>query len=233
MSTAAQRALLLPEILSLVLEWVHAQEWLSSEDMDNYPESYTDLKSPNLANLARCARVNKLWFEESICFLWKDPNAHNYGFYGLRHYFERLEPERRQFYANYVEECMIEDVQVQEQSNTVLLELEYPNLKKVKLRAAGWFDCQFPKFGKNSVRKIEFDPRFDVYPDTYGVRQDEMKQSLDYIAETFPDLETLDVIDRCLAYPGDLESFARRMPKLKSFDHRLVWVGHGDPPPRS
>ncbi|KAK6538610.1 hypothetical protein TWF694_010188 [Orbilia ellipsospora] len=233
MSNPPQHALLLPEILSVVLEWVYLKESLSEEEIERLPESYTSLWSPNLADLAHCACVNKLWFKEAIRILWRNPTKYNTRLNKLSNFFYEIEPERQQFYLDHIEEFVIQDVSEQDEaSRKPLHHLEYPNLKTITMRAAGWWGFRFAKFGKNSARKLRFDPRFDVYPDTYGVDQEKMKKTLDYIVETFPNLESLEILDRCLAYPGDLENFARRMPKLKTFNHELVWVGHGDPPNR-
>ncbi|EPS43384.1 hypothetical protein H072_2640 [Dactylellina haptotyla CBS 200.50] len=212
---ATQRALLLPEILSLVLEWVN-------EDVNS-----------SAPDLARCCRVNKFWFQESVRFLWRNPSVPSAGYKSLPQVLGNLELETRQMYANYIEQCTMHDYREGHRFivDKPLEKLEFPNLKYMKLMVDGYWWNQLPRLGKNTCKKLDLDPRFDVYPDTYGVTQDTLRKILDQIVDDFPQLESLSFWDRCLAYPGDLENFARRMPNLKHFEHSkvLVWVHHREP----
>ncbi|KAF3940532.1 hypothetical protein ABW19_dt0207515 [Dactylella cylindrospora] len=235
--SATQHALLLPEILSLVLEWINEDTYY---ELCVYEENPKDPRYPQVLSsignkgvLSCCCRVNKLWFQESVRFLWRDPSAPGAGWKRLPDVFRTIEPGRKQMYANYIEECLMGDIYAKDNSvviNEELEGLEFPNMKRIRIMLMGRYSMHIPRLGKNATKELELDPRFEYHPDTYYVNQEALRGYLNEIVEIFPDLETLEFSDRCLAYPGDLEGFASRMRKLKRFDHSHVWVGHGYPP---
>lgn len=79
--TAAQRAVALPEILSIIFE---------------HRTSKDGLVASRQSDLFRWALVNSRWFSEAIPALWARPQP------PLDSIMEKITPERRQFYANYV-----------------------------------------------------------------------------------------------------------------------------------
>ncbi|KAJ5782723.1 hypothetical protein N7457_004497 [Penicillium paradoxum] len=79
--TSTQRALAIPEILRMIFD-----------QKTGYEGNATSRHS----NLLKYALVNSLWFSEAIPVLWARPQA------PLDAVMEKISPERRQFYANYV-----------------------------------------------------------------------------------------------------------------------------------
>jgi len=73
--TAAQRALGISELLSLMLQY-----------LSDCPRS-----------LAKCARVDSFWFAHAIKLLWRKPPDEN------THVFLKLEPPRKQMYLSHVQ----------------------------------------------------------------------------------------------------------------------------------
>ncbi|KAJ5695893.1 hypothetical protein N7536_006305 [Penicillium majusculum] len=78
--TAAQRALGIAEIVGLILSFV-PRDWFAPRKRDS---------------LRHCALVNKLWLAETLPMIWYTFDL------PLETLFKKLEPGRRQFYANFV-----------------------------------------------------------------------------------------------------------------------------------
>ncbi|CAI7673521.1 unnamed protein product [Penicillium palitans] len=78
-TTAAQRALGIAEIVGLILSFI-PRDWFAPRKRDS---------------LRHCALVNKLWLSETLPMIWNTADP-------LETLFKKLDPGRRQFYANLV-----------------------------------------------------------------------------------------------------------------------------------
>jgi hypothetical protein len=92
--TAAQRALSIREIVTEILSYF---AWY----FPNPPRkpTYSQLRAPK-ATLLRCGRVNRLWFEQAMRYLWNSLDDED-----QRHLptcFRNIEPNRKPLYANLV-----------------------------------------------------------------------------------------------------------------------------------
>ncbi|KOS47504.1 hypothetical protein ACN38_g1532 [Penicillium nordicum] len=78
--TASQRALGIAEIVGLILSFV-PRDWFAPRERES---------------LRHCALVNKLWLAEALPMIWDCFDL------SIGTLFEKLEPDRRQFYANFM-----------------------------------------------------------------------------------------------------------------------------------
>ncbi|KAJ5166710.1 uncharacterized protein N7482_005491 [Penicillium canariense] len=106
--TAAQRVLSTAE---LIAEIVHYFVGIRRTILFGLPMEFEDCKS-----LLRCSRVNTLWFAQVMRFFWQAPtiqqalpiSLHGYVAFGctfktsLLQRFSEVNPDRRQFYADFV-----------------------------------------------------------------------------------------------------------------------------------
>ncbi|KAH8646345.1 hypothetical protein BX600DRAFT_477554 [Xylariales sp. PMI_506] len=239
---ATRRALLIPEILSQIFFWISQDDsfyhTVHGPDLDELDEPKLLCTYEKEGALVRCGQVSKLWCSEAMPYAWRNLR-HTYPFerVSLPRIIGAVEPDRRQRYADMVEIAIMVGVASGEEADdadAAIHGVEFPNLKEVTMPLAGFNRSEhIPVMGKNTVKVLNVDPSFDCYPDTYRVDQDEMKLILEQIPAVFPHLEELNIVDACLAYPGALEDCARRLPKLKKFDHSSVIVGMDYPQSRT
>ncbi|KXJ90559.1 hypothetical protein Micbo1qcDRAFT_234491 [Microdochium bolleyi] len=295
--SACTRALAMPEILAEILSWVAADTtWSScasddtdtgagagsgedtgSED-DDVEEKEEEEPYGTPGVLARCARVNSLWFSLSVAHLWEDMAFVTWplggGLSGMtRCLYLVPDAERRRAYARCVRWAYVGglvplpsspspssssandasprgmkywDTRLQAWSEDVSRAavdemydgLEFPLLEELEIWMAGWRESGHPPRirGAPRMKTLALNPSFDMYPDTYRVGQDEMGSMLEEIPrrggraqDIFPDLEEFSIHDACLAYPGAFDKFAKRMPKLRVFDHAAAVETMGEP----
>ena len=97
--TAAQRALGIPEILSAILRWIYRDDyswWISAPNEDGTLGHLHNSRGV----LLRCGLINTLWNKESMRYLWKEPRTLGFRKSSLPVFFAKIEPSRRQLYAN-------------------------------------------------------------------------------------------------------------------------------------
>ena len=180
-TTAVQRALSLPEILSAIFMWIDENQWPCWQFYDhdkNYPYGREGV-------LIRCALVNKLWYNESMRCLWSDPSSRilQYSQSSLPTAFGNLDPGRRQFYANFVKTANLITVDEAdlEETNDLLRGVAFPKLKLLRLIEQ---DCAgpnyVPRIGIHRVRELDIDVPYDCHTG-YGVSQDDMDTLLEQI----------------------------------------------------
>lgn len=92
--SAAQRVLSTSELVAQIIEWV-AAIWPYIPIRGEGPRPSAS------ATLARCARINSLWFHEASRHLWAMPKQFNAGS------FREISPARRQIYANFVKHIFL------------------------------------------------------------------------------------------------------------------------------
>ncbi|CAK5279817.1 unnamed protein product [Mycena citricolor] len=242
--TGTTHALSLPEILNLVLGWIYADDmyhatvrrhgadaadWFSvplapdSTDEED-EEDWEILYFSNAHVLVRCALVNHAWFYEAVPYLWRDPCT--YMSDSLHSHFSGISSlERKQFYANFVRvgKETTSDGAGKSRLNAQELLLEgpdFPRLEEMSIYLDG-SGAWIPPIRGDNVRVLTLDPSFDVNPDTYRVSRADMDGILDILPIFFPNAQTVEFLDSCLAFPGALERFQARMPRLETFDHTL------------
>ena len=156
-----------------------------SDDLDDSDDS--DDSHPSFGRggiLARCAQVNKLWFYEAARVLWRDwDDWPVFGQSVLFKTFEKMNPTRRQIYANMVQSAelvAIEDEDLLEKVQTTFEDITFPNLKTIELLVPG--DCnyetnrvQIPIFHAPRLTSLSIDPHYEWDPPLYFVSRDEWK----------------------------------------------------------
>lgn len=169
--------------------------------------------------LLRCMLVSRHWFDMAVKVLWRFPSKYEYGLDSLARRMMGLEKERRQFYADLVEEAT-EMTGKDKEKDEALEGLKFPKLKKVRLMTR---DAYVPKIEARGVESVVIDPHYEpCNPEYYGVTQGEMERVLEQIVELWPDAREVVFEDSALAWPGAMERFRKRMGRLEVFDHKLV-----------
>ena len=185
--TASQRALLMPEVLSVIFDWIFEdreggciERPKTEEDADGNDDGVVRVYYEGPSVLFHCALVNKLWFDESIRHLWREPYIWEHsGVTTLTSHMKRLEPARRQFYANFIEAATDRTTWTADRDDSVLQGIRFPKLHHLKLMLDA--EC-VPKIEGHNIKVLELDPHFEWNPETYCITQDTMDTILDQIA---------------------------------------------------
>lgn len=136
--TAAQRALGIAEIVSLILSFLPR-------------ECFTPRKRDSLRH---CALVNKLWLAEALPVIW-------YSFdLSIETVFKKLEPGRRQFYANFVvlgESHALWDASSFKRLSRNLENIVFPKMEYLLLFTSGKRgECSLPRLNCPNLRCMTF-----------------------------------------------------------------------------
>jgi hypothetical protein len=122
--TAAQKVLSTCELISEILQNLyecHSTDETNKISEDSPPSWYS--------MLAKYSRVNKSWFREAMRLLWPDATAVKHR--SLIQILSRVEPSRRQFYANYIQSACFVDVCKANirKNNKILRGMVFPKLR--------------------------------------------------------------------------------------------------------
>lgn len=144
--SAAQRVFSTPELVAQIIEWV-ASIW------PYIPIRVSGLHRPSAcATLARCARINSLWFHEAQRHLWQLPNRLNAGS------FRNLSPSRRQIYAHFVKHiflfCEPKHHGWLSRQKKILKGVTFPNARSVNL--------EIPSFVNNPLVSPFYAPAVEI-----------------------------------------------------------------------
>lgn len=197
--SAAHQVLTSPLLLERILTWI-------SEDIDFWPvfevsKSPVREGSPDSTDddpvafigregiLFRCALVCKQWFHEAARVLWRDWKVG----YIFAEAFEKIEPRRRQFYADMIHDAeiqVVEDEDLFQAVQTTFEHIAFPNLKTVRLYVPGWCNyltnrVELPLFHAPRLATFLIDPEYDCLPVSYAVSQDEWTTLLELITVSY------------------------------------------------
>lgn len=119
-----------------------------------------------------------------------------YDFYptNLWEAFDRIEPSRRQLYANFVRTVrtdLLEHEDVIWWAHSCLSNIVFPKLETLEFFVRGLYNdkenlVELPVFHAPRLVSLIIDPRFEIYPDTYGVFQEEWETVFDLVAVSLP-----------------------------------------------
>ncbi|KAL3449394.1 hypothetical protein BJX65DRAFT_36873 [Aspergillus insuetus] len=210
-TSATQKALSLPEILREIFQWIYADEGRLEEILER-PHHYTFITTRR-NSLHSCALTSRLWFAESIALLWKVPSRPDL------EYLERdiearlgpLDPPRRKFYANFIEEGTIEtkgEDDVPPQSDSVVL----PSLRTLRLKIS-LSNSVVPAIVAPQLKQLDIDPWIELYPEDW-VGKNVMGKVLEQIPALFPTLEVV-TFELCDIRRQDFERFKSRLPCVR------------------
>lgn len=200
--TVAQRVLSLPELRAQVLAWIaadHGGPWtdpvLSSKMLEDDPTlSPSDAGYQYYSDgvLIRCAQVNSQWWHQAIPHLWEKLDLM---WPTPEQVFEKIAPERRQRYANYVRETtmyLLEEKHSIPVARSCLADVVFPKLESMKLLVPGnafgyhsLHDIEIPVFHAPHLVSLTIDPAFEWLPVSYRVCQKEWAVLLGLIAVSF------------------------------------------------
>nr|POF12689.1 hypothetical protein CFP56_09841 [Quercus suber] len=190
----------------------------------NFLKTYTKRqpRCQSQEDLRRCCLVNRLWFEDAAPLLWRDLDcpdvAHQIIVTDIL--LGIPDPGRRQFYAKFVQRCT--DYARSQHKPRDFVDAEFANLKALKLILGGE---HVPNINARPLKSLVIDPQSEhcsAYE--YDIAQEEMKMIFESLPTLFPNLESIVFVDRVRVYPGELERLAAQLPRLKEFDHGMVYV---------
>lgn len=209
--TAAQRALLLPEILSLILMWISEDDmdFLTDPDDDKYgDDEHEEVGTSSMASddgarlemerlglgkygfgrdgvLLRCSLVNRLWNAVATPLLWEHIEFWTWGT-SMPGVFGNIDPQRRQYYANLVKGPTTFTTVGQEEAasaDAALQGISFSNLRSTTLQVNPLASgYHIPRIHAPGLVELCIDPPFDVNPDSYYLRGSEWDGILDQIA---------------------------------------------------
>lgn len=203
---AAQRVLLLPELREQIFAWIHLDTngvwedpaWAAShieEDPNADPDSDSDEPRHRYGRygvLTRCAQVHSHWWHEVMPLVWEDW----YDCYptNLWMAFDRIEPSRRQLYANFVRTVKTDLLENEGDicwAQRCLSDVVFPKLETLMFFVRGCYSykknpVELPVFHAPRLVSLIIDPRFEIYPDTYGVFQEEWEKVFDLVVVSLP-----------------------------------------------
>lgn len=165
--SATDRAFQLPELLAAILKRVQMTE--RSRDRDR--------------SLLACCLVNSIWFSAAMPLLWASPTDRyvvETMWPTLPLLFSRIEPARRQMYADAVKNACLMSAERFAPYDEAIQGVSFPALRTLTVYLDDGHHV--PTVKGHQVRGLTLNPRFDVNPDTYGVDRDDIETILDQIA---------------------------------------------------
>lgn len=184
--TAAQRALMIPETLEAVLLWI---------DRDTtgywYEHGQPQIYYQREGVLARCGLVNRCWYKQATRLLWKHPapKFRHHRQNSLPALFDNIDSERRQFYADFIENGVLVTVSSSDASHVdeALRGLRFPKLESLSMYIeGGFYGYHIPRVEHPQLSALEIDPPYDVSTDTFGVPIDDMDEILEQVPVSSP-----------------------------------------------
>ncbi|KAJ5633367.1 hypothetical protein N7490_009706 [Penicillium lividum] len=239
--SASHQVLTSSSLLEQIFTWIYEDidGWWAVPEVSekNSPEEITDSTDedsrPYIERggvLLCCALVSKQWFYEAARVLWR--NWDDNRFYGsvFTETFQRIEPIRRQLYANMIHRATILLVEEEDLFQVVRNTFEsviFPNLKTVHLYVPG--SCNYkthrvelPIFHAPQLAILLIDPQYDLLPVSYAVSQDEWKTLFELITVRFPEIKTIDFLDHAKVWPGELQKLKDRLLHLEQLNVQRV-----------
>ncbi|KAI5284832.1 hypothetical protein KEM54_001028 [Ascosphaera aggregata] len=211
MRTAAQQALSLPEILSMIFAF--------------------NLDAGHLTSLRRCALVNSTWYHEAIKHLWSDPCSRK-GSTIPKMLSEITDLETRQTYANLMRSGTLAafwdwDKEQVEMSQTIFPGLQFRKLRNVTVHVRP-FDERLPNIqGATTVQRVTVKSQYWDYSDGSYFQYVEkigMGKILDQIPKVFPNTKVIIFRGSAEARRKHLDRLAHQLPKLKAMDSSELWI---------
>ena len=176
------QVLAMPEILERIFTWLSLDVGIFVEGRsytlpltDPGNENDDDAYDPDIKYhgswgvLARCARVNKLWWMEATPLIWREPHWDLWS-HDSATILRRVEPERRQYYANFIEEAQLWSYEPNNNpaADEMFRETKFPRLAKVRIvLPTSGKATHMPRLNAPELRDLEIDPPCDSYPRTY------------------------------------------------------------------
>lgn len=194
---ATQQALSMPEILAQIFVWVsedtgiwtdHAMTEENRRHSPDLSDSETEYQIDCYGVLVRCALVNSQWHDEAMRVLWNHWQDSCFCPRRLVDVFEKIDPARRQKYANFISQAdlfVIEEDDRVEVAEKCFEGIIFPNLEHLLLQVPGGAHgddkIDIIPYGAPRLVTLEIDPRFEIYPDMYGVFQEEWEKIFELI----------------------------------------------------
>ncbi|KAJ5371883.1 hypothetical protein N7517_003889 [Penicillium concentricum] len=235
-ASAIYRALNNPLILELILKWIFRDmkgSWPDPKRLRNLREenpAYSDDDWEHYIGakgmLVRCAQVSRQWHYEAARILWHNWSQMEYWKCPFLTLFERIEPARRQFYAELIHHVDVYVVERQELFQSVIGIFDclcFSNLESLTLFVAGGPHprddmVEIPIFHAPRLRTLSFDPYYEWQLDTHGVDEDEWKALFSLVTVRFPDVENISFLDNAMVCSDEIQKLRDRLPRLKQFD---------------
>lgn len=190
---AAHKVLSSPLLLEQIFTWIYEDvygSWPVPErpqtprDEDEEYDSIDYIERGGV--LARCALVSKQWFYEATRILWRDWEDKIFWRPEFVETFTKMEPTRRQLYADMIHHAqlaVVENPDLFYTVQTTFADITFSNLKSLYLYVPGDGSCraEISIFHAPQLKELSFDPQYDWLPVSYSVGQEEWKVIFDLI----------------------------------------------------
>ncbi|OQD70716.1 hypothetical protein PENPOL_c001G10399 [Penicillium polonicum] len=202
--TAAQRALGIAEIVGLILSFV-PRDWFEPRKRES---------------LRHCALVNKLWLAEALPMIW-------YSFdLSIETLFKKLEPGRRQFYANFLvlgESNALHNTSCFKSLLRNLRRIVFPKMECLLLFTSGKRgECSLPRLNCPNLRCMtfqDFDIENDEKDDDMG--PDAWESIFCDLSTNYPSLKELNFEFPPRVFPYAIRRLKKRHPNLRDCLEKL------------
>lgn len=169
------------------------------------------------STLFRCILVNKLWFYEGARLLWKKPYVDGEM---LTHHMARIVPERRQFYANIIEDAFQGTLYNPPDKTNLLEGIKFPRMKTLRLELTYVY---LPELDGSRVEILELVPCHRLYySGRIRLHRNHVEHILDQIEILFPKVKSVSFMDFALDWLGTIKKFRQEMKDLKVFNYEMV-----------
>lgn len=187
--SAAHQVLTSPPLLERIFTWI-LEDQQGTWPVPEEPKSPHQEEDPACITsggvLLRCAQVCQQWHHEATRLLWRDW-TNNYTFTET---FEKIEPARRQFYADLIHTAdltLVEDGRLFQTVQTIFEHITFSNLRSLHLYVPGSsrYPCdkvELHIFHAPRLTTLSIDPQYDWLPVSYSVFQDEWTVLFELIA---------------------------------------------------
>lgn len=196
--SATNKVLTNPILLERIFAWILEDDLIYLDPAEDSDASSVESGTYNVeSTLVHCAQVCKEWFPSAARTIWRNSirDSAVTAQWNFSTYFEKIEPGRRQIYADFVESAelvLIEDKERACRTKELVEDLRFPNLTSIVLFVASyqWNDDIFheiPIFHAPGLKSLEIDPHFECefgHPE-YFVSQDEWVRIFDLIVVSF------------------------------------------------
>ncbi|KAI5300908.1 hypothetical protein KEM55_004038 [Ascosphaera atra] len=209
------RALLIPEIVE--------QIFLALADWDNHYDPEEGRRSARAQKAFAC--VNRIFAGEALPHLWKTAASFG-GRLTLSRTLSKIEPLRRQFYANLIVEGSAwayasRLAMTKERDAAGVIEgLSFPRLRTLHLYIYPC-DDSIPRIDGHNVSTLLLYPRRFRHPGGHFefVETEHLLSILEQAYEMFPNVQVVKILGLCEPEALSKEELAIRWPRLEVFEH--------------
>ncbi|KAH8422297.1 uncharacterized protein LDX57_000054 [Aspergillus melleus] len=220
---AAQRVLILPELLEIIFMFIQLCHPFTKEISDTQPRTGKQTHWGHHRILRCCALVNKVWYREAGPYLWKqiEEDEDDEKFLFIQDCFSTVATPRKQYYAGFIEQGTVDNWWSDPHP---LKDLSFDRLTSLRI----WLDQhgqRIPRLKAPRLKRLEIAPKDPSFSDPmkhcFEGLVDELAK---YIPRIYPHLRIV-IFAVIMPTPHLVKRLMKRLPELK--------VIHYVPPPEN